>query len=247
MLTATDYCPSASTISYLTYCGGGVEFGSSVKTQDFSFYFFVSQYRKFLLGNNSVYQKILGIENFFSMEKGISRFSVEIFFVSLPKNFVRETFCVSKNSVWKISIFRREGIMVLSRTFCLTGPKNFVRGPFCVSEIEKNYEKEMGVSRFSVEDFLSHSAEKFRRGALLCFKNFWYRKLWCIAGGIMVLSKYFCLRGPKNFVRGPFCVSEFFWCRKKILGKRYGGYHDFPSKTFRFTVPKTFVGEPFNV
>ena len=63
----------------------------------------------------------------------------------------------------------------------------------------------------------------------------------------MVLSKYFCLRGPKNFVRGPFCVSEYFWYWKKILGKRYGGYHDFASKTFCLTVPKTFVGEPFNV
>ena len=36
---------------------------------------------------------------------------------------------------------------------------------------------EGGVSRFSVENFLSHSAEKFRRRTLYCFTNFGYRKM----------------------------------------------------------------------
>ena len=65
------------------------------------------------------------------------------------------------------------------------------------------------VSRFSVENFLSHSAEKFRRGTLVCFRKF--------------------------------MVS------KNVKGKRGGGHHDFPSKTFCLTVPKNFVGEPFSV
>ena len=33
-----------------------------------------------------------------------------------------------------------------------------------------------GASRFSVENFLSHSAEKIRRGTVQCFANFRYRK-----------------------------------------------------------------------
>ena len=56
-----------------------------------------------------------------------------------------------------------------SKLFCLTIPKNFVGEPFGVSE-NFWYRKSLwirggkGVSRFSVENFLSHSAEKFRRG-----------------------------------------------------------------------------------
>ena len=38
-------------------------------------------------------------------------------------------------------------------------------------------DKKGGVSRFSVENLLSHSAENFRRGTLSCFTNFEYRKM----------------------------------------------------------------------
>ena len=54
-------------------------------------------------------------------------------------------------------------------TFCLTVPKNFVGEPFCavfqkISGSQKVYGWEGGVSRLSVQNFSSHSAEKFRRG-----------------------------------------------------------------------------------
>ena len=61
--------------------------------------------------------------------------------------------------------------------FCLTVPKKFVGESFCAvfqkiygSEKGKNFvDKRRGeVSKFSVEKFLSHSAEKFHRGTLLC-------------------------------------------------------------------------------
>ena len=52
--------------------------------------------------------------------------------------------------------------------FCLTSPKNFVKEPFrvsLISGIEKICGKHgEGVSRFSVESFLSHSAENLCRG-----------------------------------------------------------------------------------
>ena len=40
-----------------------------------------------------------------------------------------------------------------------------------------------GVSRYSVEKFLSHSVEKFRRGILYCCINFGYRKSLDKSGG----------------------------------------------------------------
>ena len=57
----------------------------------------------------------------------------------------------------------------LSKTFCLTLPKNFVGEPFSVSlipGIEKFYASEGYVTIFC-RIFLSHSAEKIRRGILL--------------------------------------------------------------------------------
>ena len=64
-----------------------------------------------------------------------------------------------------------------SKIFCLTVPKNFVGEPFSVSlisGIEKFYASKGYVTIFC-RNFLSHSAETFRRGTLLCCvsENFW--------------------------------------------------------------------------
>ena len=55
-----------------------------------------------------------------------------------------------------------------------------------------------GVSRFSVENFLSHMAEKFRSRIFYCCINLRYRKLWDKWGdGYQdFLSKSFCLTVP---------------------------------------------------
>ena len=56
-----------------------------------------------------------------------------------------------------------------SKTFCLTVPRNSVGKPFSGSLIsgdEKVWIREGGISSFSVENFLSHSAEEFRRETL---------------------------------------------------------------------------------
>ena len=51
----------------------------------------------------------------------------------------------------------------LSKFFCLTVPKIFVGEPFCAVIQQKFVDKRGRVSRFSVEKFLTHSAENFRR------------------------------------------------------------------------------------
>ena len=53
---------------------------------------------------------------------------------------------------------------------------------------------------------------------------------------------------PKISVGESFTValiSDFGY--RESLDKREGGHQDFPSKMFCLTVPKNFVGEPFNV
>ena len=70
------------------------------------------------------------------------------------------------------------------------------------------------VSRFSLENIFSHSAEKFRRGILLCFRKFLLSKTVRDkrGGGYHdFLSKIFCLTVPKNFVGNPsvLCFRKF--------------------------------------
>ena len=62
------------------------------------------------------------------------------------------------------------------------------------------------MSRFSFEFFLSHSAEKFRRGVLYCCNSFGYRKsLDKREGEYQVFPwKIFCLLVAKT------CVGEYF-------------------------------------
>ena len=66
-----------------------------------------------------------------------------------------------------------------------------------------------GVSKLSVEKFLSQSAEKIRRGTLLYFRKFRVPKdvRDKRRGGYHdFLSKLFCLTVPKPSVEEPFCA-----------------------------------------
>ena len=92
-----------------------------------------------------------------------------------------------------------------------------------------------GVSRFSVENFLSHSAEIFRREILYCCNNFGYRKSLDKGGSITIFRRCFCLTVPKYFIGEHFGVLEKFYCRKfSCIG---GGHHGFVGN-FSLTGPK---------
>ena len=79
-----------------------------------------------------------------------------------------------------------------------------------------------GLSRLSVENLLSHSAEKLRRGTLLCFRNIVVSKTnrYKRGGYHNVLSKLLSLTVPKNFIGEPFGVSEKFGYRNSHKKKR---------------------------
>ena len=72
-------------------------------------------------------------------------------------------------------------------------------------------DKRGGLSRFSIEIFLSHSAENFCRGILYCCKNFGYRKSLDKGGG----NHDF----PSEFL--SHCIEivhwRTLWCFRKIL------------------------------
>ena len=140
-----------------------------------------------------------------------------------------------------------------SKTFCLTVPKSFAGGPFTnalISGFKKVWirgkKRGGGVSRFSLEIFLSHSAQKLRTKSFIVALILGTEKSLDKRGGEYqdFPSTDFCLTVPKNFVGETFTVALFSGSQKVGIG---GGYQDFPSKTFCLTVTKNFVGEPFSV
>ena len=96
----------------------------------------------------------------------------------MPKKIVGEPFRLSLFSGIEKVWMRGWGVETFpSKIAFLTVPENFVRQAFMVSlhsGIEKNYASEGYVTIFC-RNFLSHSAENFRRGTLLCCvsENFW--------------------------------------------------------------------------
>ena len=128
-----------------------------------------------------------------------------------------------------------------SKIFCLTVPNSFVGELFSFSLIsgtEKVWMSGGGASGFSVEYFLSHSAENFLRGILYSCKNFGYGKSLDKGGSITIFCRSFCLTLPKYFNGEHFGVSEIFFYRKfSCIG---GGHRGFVG-TFCLTGPKRKV------
>ena len=86
------------------------------------------------------------------------------------------------------------------------------------------------LSSFSVENFLSHTAENFRRGILYCCINFGYQKVCKGGGGVEyqdVPSKFFCLTLPKISV-GEISIVALFSGTGKVWIRR--------GRTSRFSV-----------
>ena len=109
----------------------------------------------------------------FYEKEGVSRLFVQNFCLTVPKNFVGEQFSVSENFDYRKSFLHEKGISRFCvENFCLKVPKNFVSCAFCFTKflVSKKFmdRRGGGVSRVSVENLLSHSAEKFGGGTLLC-------------------------------------------------------------------------------
>ena len=129
-------------------------------------------------------------------------------------------------------------------------PKFFVGESFTValnSCIKKVCIREGGGgSKFSVENFLSLSAERLRRGIPYCCSNFGYLKFWDKKGVSRFSVENFLSHSAENFRSGIFyCCIKFGY--RKSLEKRGGEYQHFPSKNFCLRVPKNSLGESFTV
>ena len=129
-------------------------------------------------------------------------------------------FLVGENILW----IRGGGASRFCRNFLShrTETKIFVTEPFCFSEKwKKNFWKKNlwirgGISRFSVEIFMSHSAEKFRKGILLFLRKFVVSKSFIgqKRGYHVFPSKILGLTVPKNFVGIPSMFRKIWGIEK---------------------------------
>ena len=112
---------------------------------------------------------------------------------------------------------------------------------------KKFMNKRGGVSRFSNELFLSHSAENFRTGTL-CYINFEYRKsLYKRGGRVSNCSIEKCLSHSAESFRRRILYCCINFGNRKCLDKKGWEFQGIPSKILCLTVPKKFVGDPFAV
>ena len=101
------------------------------------------------------------------------------------------------------------------------------------------------MSQNSVEKFLSHNAEIFCRGTLLCCvsEKFRQRKFLWIRRGVSRFSvERFLSNNAEKIVGEPFIVSPIR-VSKKLMFRRV--MSRFFVEIFCLAVPKIFAGEPF--
>ena len=138
------------------------------------------------------------------------------FCLTILKNVVGGPFCVPENFGYrKISWIGEQGCVsrVFVKVFVSQSRKKSDGNPSLFKKklaFEKTY-GQWGISLFSIDNFSSHSTEKFRRGTHLCFRELRVSKFFfCIReeGYITIFCQNLCLTVPKNFVGQTFCVSK---------------------------------------
>ena len=164
-------------------------------------------------------------------KKGISLNSVEKSLShSANKNGRRTLLCFERILVSKIFMQRRGGgegsFTVLSKFFLSHRTEKTSPGNHSVfqkiSGREKYFMDKRGKRGGGYHDFpskfLSYCTEIFHWRTLWCFRKILLSKIFMQRrGGITVLSHR---TKTKSFVKEPFCFSEIFWYRKKIMDKR---------------------------
>ena len=151
--------------------------------------------KKFRQGTILYFRKILVGKKFLWIRGGVSRFSVKNFLSHSTEKFRCGTLrCFRKFRVSQNFMHQRGGYHVLRQKLLVTQYRKISLWNTSVFQkiscIAKFYASERGVSRFSVENFLSHSTEKFCWGTLRCIRKFRVSKIYMHQrGGYHVLRQ----------------------------------------------------------
>ena len=161
-----------------------------------------------------------GVSNSFMHNRGITIFRRK-FLVSQCRKFSWASVQgFRKFGVSKSFMLNRGYHKIPSKIFCLTVPKNFVGIPSMSQKNGgvENFYAYWGVSRFSVEKFWSHSAEKFRGHHFNVSENLRYRKSLCLIGGITIFRRKFSVSQCRKLSLENPTVSEKIFGFKKFYG-----------------------------
>ena len=221
------------------------------------------EYQDFLPKNFCLTVPKIFVEEFFTVaaisgtgnidiRRGVSGFSVEIFFSHSAEIFRRGFFYCCINFGYRKSLDNKGGVSRISvENFCLTVPKVYVRESFTNALISGSEKVWIG-GEGEQQDFppnvfclilpkicvgesntvaVVSGSEKLKdnRGE----------------GSIVFPSKIFCLTVPKVAVRESFIVALNSGTEK--VWRRGGEYQHFPSKIFCLRLPKNSVGESITV
>ena len=197
-----------------------------------------------------MFQKISGIEKFYASERGLSRFSVENFLSHSTKKIRWGTLrCIRKFRASQNFMHQRGGITFLPRKLFVTQYQKNSLGNTSVfqkiSGIEKFYASERGLSRFAVENFLSHSTEKFRWGTLGCIRKFRASQNYMLKKGISLNTIEKFLSHSADKIRR----RTLLWFERILVSKifmhRRGASRFCRNFLSHRTETKSFVKEPF--
>ena len=208
---------------------------------------------------SAVFQKIAGSEKFSGEEMGrgeYRKFPSKILCLKMQKTFVGESFSLSLISGIEKNYASEGYFTIFCRSVFVSLPKQFVEEPFCTvfrknsgGDKVKGKEGGRGVSKFSVEKFLSHSAETLVEepfSAVFQINAGGEKKIMEKMGerGISIFSvEKFLTQIAETFRRGTLKSFISLGYRKCLFFR--GLYHEFLSNFFCLPVPKPFVEEHF--
>ena len=193
---------------------------------DFSFKLFLSHSTEKFRWGTLRWIRNFRVAKVFMHKKGISLNSVEKFLSHSADEILRRTLlCFERIQVSKI--FKQRGGKLLGFVdFFLSHRTEKLRQVtiLCFRKflVGKKFLWVRGgeVSRFSLENFLSHCIKMFHWRTLWCFRIFFSRNFSCIGRGASRFCRNFLSHRTetKTFVKQPFCFPENFWYRKKNYG-----------------------------
>ena len=118
-----------------------------------------------ILGTLQCFQNFLETKSCYGWEKGMSRFSVELFWIIVPEKFNGKSSWFQKLSGMGRKIWRRRGNATFSQTFFVSFYRESALGSLrCFTKVLVAgilHEWGRGISLFSVANFLYHSFENF--------------------------------------------------------------------------------------
>ena len=184
--------------------------------------FLVSQCQKISWASLKCFRKFR-VSKKFMHTRGYHVFPSKIFCLTVPKNFVGESFSVSLTSGPEKNWIKEGGcIKIFRRKFFCLSAENFCRGIlYCTNNFgyRKSLDKGGGQYHDFPSEFLSHCIEIFHWRTLWCFRKILLSKIFMHRRGASRFCRTFVSQDRnEKLCKGTLLFSGNFLVSKKIYG-----------------------------